>query len=395
MARRVRHFDPQGIYLLTTRFEHGRHHLLPDGQRYCVRKCRPDMPVPDILMQNTAQIQLACLTRAAQRHGIELFSLGGMSNHHHTLIRSTDLHHTDFMRDYNSTLVLTLRRVLQWDTRMIRTSFDDTLIDGPEAFLDEMAYVLANACHHDCVEYPGQWDGASSWRATLPGQPHRVSGVWIDNDIWRSMLRARDLSNLDVERAVVRHCVELARPGFWPGLSDEEYCAMVVAHTYRYCERQISRRERCGRSTPGMELLAEGHTTDTSPMPNLRASTHIHSGGPDEERRVEGFVALDARAQSSFTESLDEVLSGRATQGDAGFPQGTFPNGAGGAHVDPERDFYAGWRRPAVEVHRGWRPPTYRGDEAFEPSAYAELSGFLDSPCVDVRRPRSGYLDTT
>lgn len=395
MAGKNRHLDLRGLYMLTTRFEHGRHHLLPDGKRYCVRRCRPDMQIPEELLQTTAQIQIACLTRAAERHDIEIFAFGAVSNHHHTIIRSPEGHLVDFMRDYNSTLVRSLQRVLDWNTRMIRTTFDDILLDGPEAFLDEMAYVLANACHHDLVDFPGQWAGASSWQATLPGNPHRVCGTWVDNDIWRSMLRARDLSNLDVERALVRHIVELGRPGFWPGLTDEQYFAMVVAHTYRYCERQIARRARLHRRAAGMALVSEGSTTATSPMPNTRPSRGIHSGGEDEEQRVEQFVAIDATAQAEFSAALEEVLSGRATHEEAGFPQGTYPNGAGGVHIDPERDLFEGWRREAVEVRRGWRPPTRRGDEDFDPADYPELAGFEHSPCVDPHGPQGGYLDSS
>ncbi len=158
MAYKLRIQRSDRLYLVTTRCVGAQYLMRPDA-RCC-------------------EIILACLSRFAVAHKIDVYGFVFMSNHYHLLCGAPHLNLSAFLQDMNSSIARRLnvhrdRGGVFFGERY--TTVD--VLDDEKAF-EKLLYILMNPCAAGLVVKPGEYPGVSSYAYHLSGE--KVRGEWVD-----------------------------------------------------------------------------------------------------------------------------------------------------------------------------------------------------------------------
>lgn len=158
MAYKLRIQRSDRLYLVTTRCVGAQHLMRPDAE--CCR------------------IILACLSRFAVAHKVDVYGFVFMSNHYHLLCGAPHLNLSAFLQDLNSSIARRLnvhrdRNGVFFGERY--TTVD--VLDDEKAF-EKLLYILVNPCAAGVVVKPGEYPGVSSYAYHLSGE--KVRGHWVD-----------------------------------------------------------------------------------------------------------------------------------------------------------------------------------------------------------------------
>lgn len=117
-----------------------------------------------------------CAGLAAQEHGIELHALTGMANHVHYSMTDPHGRAPEFYADFHRNLAAATKALRDWDEEVFNKSSTAGLeICTPEAFIEDLAYLIGNPSAAGVVKRPEDYPGV----IVLPKQLGRLRLVVI------------------------------------------------------------------------------------------------------------------------------------------------------------------------------------------------------------------------
>lgn len=247
MGRRIRHFEPDGIYFITNRCAGGRFLLTPT--------------------EEANRIIRGSLARYADRWDIELFAWIFMGNHFHLIARSEDLNISEFMRDFQRDVSSEIKDETGWDLSVFPKRFDaEKILDDPMLH-SKIKYTVLNPVRAGLVEHPADWPGVSSWDYHLEGEP--MAGKWLDSTWLRKLERkADDGETVDPERAMCTYEIGLTNPPKMEHLSVEEAGERLLGAVDDRCRDHKDSRRLGDEDVKGAETVRNQDPTDQAGEPD-------------------------------------------------------------------------------------------------------------------------------
>ncbi|MEQ8454892.1 MAG: hypothetical protein RID81_32920 [Sandaracinaceae bacterium] len=101
-----------------------------------------------------------CAGLAAEEHGIELHAMTGMATHPHYSMSDPHSLAPDFYADFHRNLAAATKGLRDWDEEVFNKSSTAGLeICTPEAFVEDLAYIIANPVAAGVVKRPEDYPG--------------------------------------------------------------------------------------------------------------------------------------------------------------------------------------------------------------------------------------------
>lgn len=224
MAYKLRVQHPDWIYLVTTRCVGAQHLMRPDA-RCCA-------------------IILACLSRFAWLHHVDVYGFVFMSNHYHLLCGAPKLNLSAFLQDLNSSIArrLNIHRGREGVFFGERYTKVDVLSD--EKALEKLLYILMNPCAAGLVVAPGEYPGVSSYGYHLSGE--KVRGEWVDQKRYHNNRKR----NPDAREEDYTTAFEFALKPLpqWAELSQQERARRFEEAIKKRCKKLKKQRKEQGKT---------------------------------------------------------------------------------------------------------------------------------------------------
>jgi REP element-mobilizing transposase RayT len=335
MAHPPRQFHPEHIQHVSNRCQRGKYlfHISGPKQRELYR------------------IACAMLCRTAHKYNIYVFAFILMANHFHLALAAPDDNLDDFMRDFQGQLARRINDVLGREDTVFPRRYKSKLLDGRKAFENAMAYILTNACHHGVVDDPAEYRGPSNWchfrsveqgrqegferpedmalpaemvashGGARPAEDRALVGYWLDHRKYR-LIQRRKVKPYCRSEAFEVHRLEMARPGYYPDKSDEEYRAFVRG----LAAKKLEKLEERGQTGSVAELQDEKIDREAPrPRPHTGPMARVAASTPS---RIIEHRQVRRRITKAYRKARARVRDGEPWQR-AGFPRGTYPAGVG------------------------------------------------------------------
>jgi putative transposase len=122
--------------------------------------------------RDTNAIVQYLLAVTAERYGIRLHAYCVLSNHLHLVLTDPHARLPEFHRDFDALVARAVNCALgRWESLWDRDSYSAVRLEGDEAILEKMVYVLANPVEAGLVrrasEWPGLWSGEDLLRGDV------------------------------------------------------------------------------------------------------------------------------------------------------------------------------------------------------------------------------------
>lgn len=262
MAKRLRYWPPTTIFLITNR---------------CVDEKLLLRPSPEV-----NALILACLTRAAERSGIELMGFIFMGNHFHLLVRVPRTNLGDFMRNFESWLVIKLKNLVPEIGKIKGSLFpvryrEVHIIDESKA-LEKLTYILTNPCAADLVKRPGDYPGLSS--LSFHESEAVIKGRWVNEEKFNKNRKRNP--NYAEEKAVTYHCINLTPLPGMEGLTKERRWEVIRNTVEKRCEKLDARRGR--KPVLGARKVLCAKPTSRPKQPEFSSYTDVVGADSEQVR---------------------------------------------------------------------------------------------------------------
>ena len=298
MGRRIRHFEPDGLYLVTNRCAGAKYLLTPSA--------------------DTNRIIRGALARYASIYDVELFAWMFMGNHFHLIVRSESLEIPRFVGNMQQNISQEIQRTTRWNLRVFPRRYSaERILDTPTLW-ETINYVLMNPVRADLVAHPRDWPGVSSFELHDAGGT--MEGRYLNRTkLGRLRRQADDTTQIEREQAMETFEVGWTAPP--SASSKDEANEHILDDLDTRCEQEADRRRALGIDPLGAEgvqtqsIQASPEAPARSPEPLCHAS---------DERQEEQYHEHHARVTDSYRQALDRWQQGRT---DVSFPPGTYPPG--------------------------------------------------------------------
>lgn len=263
-------------------------------------------------------IILACLTRAAAIHGIEVMGYVFMGNHFHLLVRAPKCNLSDFMKDFQQWLSVKIKHHHGLLEGIFSSRFDDVvLLDDAEVF-EKLIYILANPVAAGLVDTLENYVGLSSLHGHLTDEP--VVGRWVNQDKLRR-LRARN-PDADDETCVEYHELKLTPLPAMVAMAPDRRAKLIGDKLNGRCDKLRKDSEGAMHSPP--------YTKPSSPYDRPVAPKITPYSKPyrahDPALCSEYSAFLEQTTQAYYQAKL-KLYSAKGHKGAIAFPPGTTPPG--------------------------------------------------------------------
>jgi REP element-mobilizing transposase RayT len=245
------------------------------------------------------------LAVTAERYGIRLHAYCVLSNHLHIILTDPQARLPEFHRDFDALVARAVNCSLgRWESLWDRDSYSAVRLEGDEAILQKMVYVLANPVEAGLVRRGSNWPGLWSDETLLRG---KVLTVERPKDFFRANGPLPAVARLQLHRP----------PGFE---SDESFVEEVTERVRRVEDRAAAELGKQGRSFLGVSRVLgqkpHGRPAAVEPRRGLNPRVACRN----KWRRIEALLRL-----REFRHAYREALEAwRAGVRDVLFPAGTW-----------------------------------------------------------------------
>jgi hypothetical protein len=159
MASVLRRFDPQAIYLITSRTMQSRAFMAPSDKMN--------------------ELIGGILARAVHQCGVELFAYVFASDHFHLMVRApSSIAMSKLMQRLRSSIGVKAGRLAGWSGPFFAGRYRAELVAGEREQLERLAYILSHGVSEGLVS--GKWPGLSCVQSFLEGETSSVHrwGNW-------------------------------------------------------------------------------------------------------------------------------------------------------------------------------------------------------------------------
>lgn len=242
---------PEFVHLITNRTERGMFFMTP----------RTDI----------VHIIRYWLARAKQLYGprIEIFGFCFLSNHFHILLRDPHGELAKFMEHFSGNVARAINRAMgRRQGAFWQREYDDQIVDGEEAFVNKLAYVMANPVKSGLVDLPSQWKGVSSLECMLNGTAFSETGL-SRSEYNEATRHGRKVARRDFENT---YSFKLSVPPMWRGLSHDKRREKLT-DLLKSASENYRKTRKCSRAI-GMKKILDQRETDApknfTPSPRKR-----------------------------------------------------------------------------------------------------------------------------
>ncbi len=256
--RELRHVPPEGAWFeVTTRTIQSRY-LIPTGEHF-------------------RNIFVGILARAKERHPVEIYAFGGLSNHVHLLIGVKNVSHlARFMNYVNSNIAREANRITGWREKFWGRRYRAIQISDEEAALvARLQYVLSHGAKENLVSSCREWPGLQCVDALTKGKP--LKGTWYNRTLeYEASRRSRDF---DSDEFATRYELELDPLPCWRGLSKGEISGRIRELVNEIDTRAEQHAEKTKKKPLGVEAIGRQdphhrpNHTKKSPAPRVHAAS--------------------------------------------------------------------------------------------------------------------------
>ncbi len=211
------------------------------------------------------------LARARNLYGprIEIYGFCFLSNHFHMLLRDAHGELATFMEYFSGNVARAINRAMgRRQGAFWSREYDDQIVDGEEAFMNTLAYVMANPVKSGLVDLPSQWKGVSSLECMLNDTAFSETGLNL-SEYNEATRHGRKVNRSDFENT---YSFSLSVPPMWRCLSRdqrrEKLTDLLKSASANY------RKMRKSHCAIGMKKILSQRVTDApknfSPTPRRR-----------------------------------------------------------------------------------------------------------------------------
>ncbi len=262
-------------------------------------------------------IAIGILARAKERHPVELYAFGGLSNHLHLLLGATDVDQlAGFMGFVNSNLAREAGRIVAWKEKFWGRRYRAIEIsDEEEALVGRLRYVISHGAKENLVLRCRQWPGLQCIDALTEGKP--LEGFWRDRSLeYEANRRGKEV---DPETFIRRYALELDPLPCWRHLPAEQI-QRRIREIVDDVDAQAARRVVLnGAAPPGPSAIRKQHPHDRPDHSKRSPAPAVHAASKAIRKQMKEAYRLFVEAYREAAAML------RAGKLDATFPPGCFP----------------------------------------------------------------------
>ncbi|MFU8805290.1 MAG: transposase, partial [Bradymonadaceae bacterium] len=268
---------------------------------------------------------MACLARAAARHGIEVMAYIFMGNHFHLLVRAPRCNLSEFMKDFQGCLSVRVKAFHGLGEGIFSQRFHDVALLDESCVFEELMYILANAVEAGLVDMPGEYEGLCSLGQHMSGEA--VVGRWLNQDRL-TRLRKRD-SKADDESCAEYHELFLTPLPGMEGMSQEARAAGISRALALRCAQIVRKRGPIKKPTvlPSSLSSTSGHPSPYARPAVSKQTEYCPVALSRCVARKEEYEEHLKNTTHNYYRAKLKLYSSKKRRGKVVFPAGTTPPG--------------------------------------------------------------------